>query len=108
MDQETFKIRAKQWINNKLILANNSQWYKCTPRKDAVLHVRNIFSTFLNFPSNYSIAQLAIQLKRHEDLLMIIMPIPNNPSYETALKSLSELMLFATEFIEQNNLKHML
>lgn len=108
MDAEVFKIRAKQWINNKLILANTSTWYKQAPRKDAILHVKNLFGTFLNFPSNYSIAQLAIQLKRHEDLLLVILPIPHNPSYEKAFNTLSELMAFATEFIDNNNLKHML
>jgi hypothetical protein len=108
MTNEEFKEKAKAWIHHKLILAKNSEWYAVNPRKDAVFHVGNIFNAFLQFPKNYQVAQLALQIKKHEDLLMVILPIPNNPAYENTVSTLHDLLLKAWQIIEENNLQQLL
>lgn len=109
LNEESFKLKAKAWLNNKFILAEKSQSYKVAPRKDAVIHAKNLFADFLRFPAEkYSVAQLAVLLKRHEDLLLSIMPIPQNPSYEKAFNALSEILNYANNLINQKQLNHML
>ena len=109
MDNEKFLIRSRQWINNKLILANTSDWYKKDARRSsAIANVKDRFQGFLTYPSNFSINNLAVLLKRHEDLLLTIMPIPNNPSYQTAFNKLSEILKYATDIVTDQNLQHMI
>lgn len=109
MDNSAFLLKAKSWINNKLILSQKSDWYKKDSRRSsAIAHVKEKFATFLLYPTTYSVHQLALLFKRHEDLLMTILPVPNNPGYETAFKALVDLLKFAHDIIEDNDLKHML
>lgn len=109
MDNTTFLTKTKEWINNKIILSNTSQWYKTdAKRRSAIIHIQDKFATFLQFPAKFSVHQLAILLKRHEDLLLTVLPIPNNPSYEQAFNGLVKILKYATDIIEDKDLKHML
>lgn len=108
ISNEQFREKAKNWINHKIILSQKSDWYKVKNRRDAVFHIKNIFSSFLQFPSKYNLAQLALQLKKHEDILMIALPVPGNPSYETAFNSLTDLLNKANEIINEHNLQSLL
>lgn len=105
MTNQEFKTKARAWINHKLILANNSEWYRPQARKDAIFHVKNLFSAFLQFPVQYNEAQLALQIKKHEDLLMNVLPVPNNPAYNTAFSTLADLLKKSTEILIQHNLQ---
>ncbi len=108
MSNEEFLIKAKNWINHKIILSQKSTWYNRQPRKDAICHIKNIFSSFLQYPLQYNVSQLAIQVKRHEELLMAVLPIPQNPTYQNAFNGLSQVLLKATEIIQQNNLQSLI
>ena len=101
MTNEDFKMKFKKWLNHKLILSQKSQWYRQKRLQDAVQHVNNIFGTFLLYPSNYNVFQLAMQVRKHEDLLMVLLPIPNNPTYESAFNTLAELLMHAEELVKQ-------
>lgn len=105
MTQEQFKSKTKTWINHKLILANTSNWYKAPFKKDAVTHIRAIFTLFIKFPKNYNAAQIAILVKKHETLLEAVLPIPNNPSYENSLVLLKTLITEAENIIKTLNIQ---
>lgn len=107
MDSETFKANTKKWINHKFMIAHNSTWYKQARQSAAIANIRERFNAFLLYPTSFSAHNLAVLLKRHEDLLLTILPIPKNPSYEQAFNSLAAILKQANDIIEANNLKHM-
>lgn len=107
MDNEKFIIRTRQWLNHKFQLALHSEWYKQPRQKAAVANVKDRFSAFLMYPNNFSVHHLAVLIKRHEDLLLTLMPIPKNPSYEQAFNSLAQIMEYANTIINNNQLRQM-
>lgn len=108
ISNEQFKEKAKTWLNHKLILAKSSQWYKVHGMPTRIEHLKNIFFPFLSLPNQYSVCQLAVHIKKHEDLLFAVLPMPGNPSYENALAMLTNLIEKATEIIETNQLQTLL
>jgi hypothetical protein len=91
MNEPQFIIKVKQFLNHKLIL-------------HAVFNIRDKFGTFLKFPNHYSTAQIAILIKRHENLLEIVLPIPQNPTYTTSLAALQTILHQAEQIIKIYNL----
>lgn len=89
---EQLKSKLKTWLNHKIILSQNSNWYKVRGRYEAVFYLKNKFSSFLIFPKNYNIAQLAIDIKRNEAFFEAALPIPNNPSYENAVEVMQQII----------------
>lgn len=109
MTIQEFKDTSRKWINHKLILAEKSRdWYNEPARRAAMFFLKNKFSTFLQFPGSYNAAQLALFIKRHEDILMLALPIPNNPSYDTAFTQLTQLLKKSAEIIKQHDLESIL
>lgn len=100
-NEATFIISAKNWIYHKVILSNVSKAYQeDKKKKSAMHHIQNKFGAFLKFPNNYSTGQIAILIKRHEDLLQAILPIPQNPTYESSLAALQLLIKQAETIIK--------
>lgn len=105
MTQEQFLNEAKKWINHKLILAKSSHWYKIPYRKAAVLKINEVFGSLLITKTKYSAGQLAILLKRYEGVLEVLLPIPQNPSYQNSLQVLNQLIQQAETIINNYNLE---
>jgi hypothetical protein len=103
-----FTEKARTWLNNKIILSQKSHWYNLRERNVAIYQVKSVFSSFLSFPTSYNTAQLALHIKRNEDLLLLILPNPHNPSYNNALSTLSDLIEYAGKIITENNLQELL
>lgn len=105
MSEAQFVNQLRNWLNHKIILSRKSEAYiQDKKRKNAAINLTIKFSNFLNYPRNYSVGQLAIMIKRHEDLLASCLPIPQNPAYETSLATLEKLIDQAQKFINQYNL----
>ena len=105
MSEAQFTITLKNWINHKLILSEKSKAYQeDKKKKNAAINVRIKFTNFLNYPSKYSVGQLAIMIKRHEDLFAAILPIPQNPTFESSLNTLNSLIEQANQIIKHYNL----
>ena len=102
---EQLRDKLKTWLNHKIILAQNSNWYKVRGRNEAVFFLKNKFSSFLNFHKTYNIGQLAIDIKRNEALFETALPIPNNPSYENAVQVLQQILEKANELIKELRLE---
>jgi len=104
-NEATFVISCKNWIYHKIVLSAVSKSYQeDKKKKSAIFHIQNKFGGFLKFPNNYSTGQIAILIKRHEDLLQAILPIPQNPTYETSLAALQLLIKQAETIIKIYNL----
>lgn len=108
LNNQTFKTELKKWLNHKIILANNSTAYKVGGKYQAVFLLKNKFSSFLTFTNNYSIGQLALDVKRNQHLLETALPIPNNPSYQNANIILHQILDKATQIIKEYNLQNIL
>lgn len=108
VSEEQFRQKAKTWLNHKLILSKSSQWYKNPRIFSAVEHVRAIFNNFLLSPGKYNVCELAIKIKKHEDILMAVLPMPGNPSYDNAFAALTQLIRYSSELIKQQHLEHLL
>lgn len=104
-NEAKFVISCKNWIYHKVILSNVSRAYNDDKaKKHAMLHIQNKFGGFLKFPNNYSTGQIALLIKRHENLLEAILPIPQNPTYESSLAALQLLIKQAETIIKIYNL----
>jgi hypothetical protein len=109
MSHDEFKKTVKQWINHKLILARRGACdYTQNPRRDAIFHVKSKFSDFLMFTKTYNVSQLALKMKQNEELLMNILPIPNNPSYDSAKTTIETLLATAHDILKEHNLLNLL
>lgn len=97
MTNEEFKTKTKKWLNHKLILAKKSNWYKQEKIRHIVQYTQNIFNTFLMYPNEYNAYQLAMQLRKHENLLMGLLPVPKNPTYHSAFNALAEILQHAEQ-----------
>lgn len=105
MSEAQFANTLKNWIYHKLILAEKSAAYnQDKKKKNAANNLRIHFTNFLNYPNKYSVGQLAIMIKRYEGLLEAVLPIPQNPTYETSLATLHQLIKQAQIFINHYNL----
>lgn len=105
MSEAQFTNTLKNWIYHKLILSEKSKAYQEDQKKrNAAINLRSKFTNFLNYPNKYSVGQLAIMIKRYEGLLEAVLPIPNNPTYETSLVTLQQLIKQAQIFINHYNL----
>jgi len=106
MTQQEFREKAKNWLNNKIILSEKSpEWYK--DKTSALICIKHQFSSFLSFTQNYSVGDLALKIKRNEDLLFMLLPNPHNYSYNKALLTLNELLEYATDFVNSHNLQNL-
>ncbi len=102
MSNDEFRTTFKKWLNHKIILSQSSVFYK--DKLTTVKVLKDNFSSFLTFSANYSVGQLALLIKRNQGLLEFILPIPNNPSYETAKLTLTQILDQANKIITENNL----
>ena len=104
MTQTEFISKSRTWLNHKIILSKSSNWYKIKSVKTALIYVQSNFASFLSTNGQYSAGQLALLIKRNEAFLEIILPIPNNPSYQNSLTILNQLINEAENIINQYNL----
>jgi hypothetical protein len=102
--QNQFKEKAKTFLNHKLILGSVSHYYKSSFRKPQIDRAKLIFGQFLTAYKSYPVGQLALLIKRHEDLIMAIIPIPGTPSYNTSVEIATQLITEASNIIDALNL----
>ena len=99
MTESEYKITVKKWINHKLLLSRSSVWYKVPYRAKAVKQLRNAFNEFLLNDRLFTIQKLAQRLLNNEDILSFALPVPGNPSYESSLRILNEIIKFSKAII---------
>lgn len=103
--QKTFIANAKRFLNHKIILGDKSHYFKCSFKKQPLDRVKLIFGKMLAPLASFPVGQWAIYIKRHEDLLQAILPIPGMPAYESSLKTLNELITEANNIIDALSLQ---
>jgi Ni,Fe-hydrogenase I large subunit len=99
-----FAEKVKRFLNHKRKLATVSHYYKASFIAQRIQQLNQVFGDFLAHPKTYPVGQLAIKVKKYEDLLMAVLPVPNNPSYESSLHAAKELITEAHEILKQLNL----
>jgi hypothetical protein len=106
MNEPQFVIQTKNWIFQKLLIASKSksEEYKRPEFVSALFHVNGKFGKFLKYPNQYSVGQLAILIKRHQELLEAILPIPSNTNYEKSLAALTKLIQESEQIINHYHL----
>ncbi len=102
---DQFREELKTWINHKVKLSENSDWYKHNNRKDSIYYLKTKFSSFLNFHKQYNIGQLAIDVKRNQALFENVLPIPNNNSYENSVTAMLLLIEKANDLVKELRLE---
>lgn len=102
--QKTFIENVKRFLNHKIILGQKSHYFQCSFKKQPLDRVKMIFGKMLTINTNFPVGQWALYVKRHEDLLQAILPVPGNPAYESSLNTLTELVREANNIIDALNL----
>lgn len=102
MSDNEFKTELKKWLNHKFILFEKSPNY--LSKTIAIKLAKDKFYSFLIYSKNYSIGQLALDVKRNHHLLQDLVPIPNNPSYQNAQVMLHGFLNKAQEILNTYNL----
>jgi hypothetical protein len=108
LKETEFREKAKTFLNHKLILANVSHYYKCSFKKPQIDRIKLVFSAFLQVPKTYPLGQLALLIKRHEDLIINIIPIPGTPAYESSKNTAEYLIQKSGEIIDRLNLNELI
>lgn len=107
LKETEFRQKAKTFLNHKIILGNVSHYYKSI-KKNEVARLKLVFGPFLLVPKTYPLGQLALLIKRHEDLITALIPIPGNVAYETSMATATELIEKAGTIIDRLQLTELI
>jgi hypothetical protein len=99
-----FIASARRFLNHKIILGEKSHYYQCSFKKQPLDRTKQIFGPMLSPLVHVPVGHWAIYIKRHEELLMAILPVPGSSSYESSLKTAHDLVKQASEIIDALNL----
>lgn len=103
-----FLADCKRYLQHKIILGNVSAYYKQPAIKPQLKRCALIFGDFLKNPSTYPVGQLALLIKRNEDLITILLPIPGNPSYQNSKALAEQIIKQSTDILETLNLTELI
>jgi hypothetical protein len=93
----SFAASVRIYIQHKQAIEKHSPWYK----KDVIAQSMSKCSSLLVMVkrdcSNYTLPQLAKMVVVYQNHLMMILPAPNNPSYQRQKEKLEKLIQTSIE-----------
>lgn len=81
MTKNDFIKYFRVWLKHKKKLATVSKYYQSPLMRARMQKVNEVFGEFIVNSLTFSSGHLAVQIQKHKDLLIQILPHPNNKSY---------------------------
>jgi hypothetical protein len=95
VDKVEYARAWKKWISHKKVLAKQPSYNTDAKRLEAMSKIWNLFVMVKNDCDGFSLNALFNMVKLNEENLRAILPLHINPSYESSLMKLEELLMIA-------------
>ncbi len=99
MNEAEYRKSLKKWVRHKIKLAGCSTAYLEPEKQTAMKQLKNAFNRFLLNDKFFTVQQIARRLINNEEILNTVLPIPGNPSYESSLRLLQDLLQYSKNII---------
>ena len=95
--KQKYSAELRTWINHKRVLARTCKYYNEHPRVDSMGKIWDLLVMVKKDCQQFDLKAIFAMVRFHEVNLRNILPVVNNPSYESSVMKLEELLMIAKE-----------
>jgi len=95
-----FAASVRIYIQHKQVLEKYSNWYRNDAIAKSMSKCYELLKMVKRDCANYSIQQLAQMVMINQDNLTMILPAPNNPSYERQKNKIEKIIQTSKEILK--------
>ena len=100
LTKQQFAISVRLYINHKRVLEKYSPWYKKDEIAKSMSRCYDLFRLVKRDCNSYNLEQLAKMVLINKNDLMMILPAPNNTSYERQKQKIESIIQTAKNILK--------